>query len=185
MVTLSEQKATESVVAVFETHSEAESAIKDFGERAFDLSTLSIVGRDITSEHSVLGFYSLGDHINYWGKTGAFWGGLWGLLVGAAFLIIPGIGPVVIAGPVVAWVIAALEGAVVIGGLTTLGASLVTFGISKERALKYESSVKAGKFLLIAHGTPDKVRRVIDLLRAQHTEIIETHALSPETAAAV
>jgi len=184
MVTLSEQQPSESVVAVFETHSDAESAVKDLGQGAFDLTTLSIVGRDISSEFTVLGFYSLGHRIHYWGKTSEFWGGLWGLLVGAAFLIIPGIGPVVIAGPVVGWVIAALEGAVVIGGLTTLGASLVTFGISKERALNYESSVKAGKFLLIAHGTPDKIRRAIDLLRGQHTETIERHLLSPEPAAA-
>lgn len=185
MVRLSEQQPSESVVAVFETHSEAESAVKELGQGEFDLTTLSIVGRDMGSEHAVLGLYCLGDRINYWGRMGKFWGGLWGALVGAAFLIIPGIGPVVIAGPVVGWVIAALEGAVVIGGLTTLGASLVTFGISKERALTYESSVKAGKFLLIAHGTPDKVRRAIDLLRVQHTETIERHLLSPEPAAAV
>ena len=50
------------------------------------------------------------------GKWGAFWGGLWGLLFGAAFLIVPGIGPVVAAGSVVDWIIAALEGAVVVGG---------------------------------------------------------------------
>jgi hypothetical protein len=47
--------------------------------------------------------------MKYWGKMGAFWSGLWGLLAGAAFLIIPGVGPVVAAGPVTGWIIGATE----------------------------------------------------------------------------
>jgi len=35
----------------------------------------------------------------YWGKMGAFWGGFWGLLFGSAFFAIPGVGPVLVAGP--------------------------------------------------------------------------------------
>ena len=31
--------------------------------------------------------------MKYWGKTGAFWGGFWGILFGSAFFAIPGIGP--------------------------------------------------------------------------------------------
>jgi hypothetical protein len=60
----------------------------------------------------IVGFYNTGDRIKYWGKWGAFWGGLWGLLFGAAFLIVPGMGPVVAAGSIVAWIIAALEGSI-------------------------------------------------------------------------
>lgn len=52
------------------------------------------------------------------GKRGAFWGGLWGMLVGSAFFLIPGVGPVILAGSTVAWIVGALEGAVVIGGLS-------------------------------------------------------------------
>ena len=60
--------------------------------------------------------------MKYWGKQGAFWGGLWGLLCGAAFFAIPGIGPVLVAGPLVASIIGALEGAIVVGGLSARGA---------------------------------------------------------------
>ena len=50
-------------------------------------------------------------------------GGLWGMLFGAAFFAIPGIG-VLVAGRLVAWIIGALEGAVVVGGLSVIGAGL-------------------------------------------------------------
>ena len=60
-----------------------------------------------------MGLYNTGDRMKHWGKLGAFWGGLWGMLFGAAFFVIPGLGPVLAAGPVVAWIVGALEGAVV------------------------------------------------------------------------
>jgi hypothetical protein len=92
--------------------------------RRFRCEKLSIIGRDYRSEDHVVGFYNTGDRMKYWGKMGAFWGGLWGMLFGAAFLIIPGIGPVIAAGSVVSWIVGALEGAVVVGGLSALGAGL-------------------------------------------------------------
>ena len=68
----------------------------------------------------------------YWGKQGAFWGGLWGMLFGALF-VVPGLGPI-LNGPLVAWVAGALEGAVVLGGLSALGAGLCSIGIPKDSA---------------------------------------------------
>ena len=58
----------------------------------------------------VTGYYNTGDRMKYWGRLGAVWGGFWGLLFGAAFFAIPGIGPVLVAGPLVAWIVGALEG---------------------------------------------------------------------------
>ena len=113
----------------------------------------------------------------YWGKTGAFWGGLWGSLVGAAFLIIPGIGPVVVAGPVASWIIGALEGTIFVGGVSVLGAGLVSVGIPRDSVLKYESSVKAGKFLLILHGTAAEAEKVRDVLNTTPAEMVDLHRL--------
>ena len=87
-----------SVVAVFSQHSTAENAIKELKGGGFDIKKLAVVGRDYQTESDVVGFYNTGDRMKYWGKWGAFWGGLWGLLFGAAFLIVPGIGPIVAAG---------------------------------------------------------------------------------------
>lgn len=79
------------------------------------MKKLSIVGKDYHTEEQVVGYYHTGDRMKYWGKLGAFWGGLWGILLGAAFFWIPGIGPLVVAGPLVYAIIGGLEGAVAIG----------------------------------------------------------------------
>ena len=94
-----------------------------------------------------------------WGKTGAFWGGFWGLLFGSALFVIPGIGPLFAAGPLVAWIVGALEGATVVGGMSALGAGLYGIGIPKDSVLNYETQIKAGKFVVIAHGTRDEVAK--------------------------
>ncbi len=146
-----------SVVAVYRTHEEVEVAVKDLEQAGFDMTKLSIAGRDNhTSEH-VVGYYNTGDRMKAWGKTGAFWGGLWGFMFGALF-VVPGIGPILVAGPLVGWVIGALEGAAVIGGLSALGAALVSAGIPKDSVLKYETELEAGRYVLLAHGTRKDVQ---------------------------
>lgn len=96
---------TNAVVAIYDTHSDAEEAIDELKKSSFDVTKLSVVGKDYHTEEHVVGYYNAGDRIKYWGKMGAFWGGLWGLLVGAAFFWVPGVGPLLVAGPVAAWII--------------------------------------------------------------------------------
>jgi hypothetical protein len=107
-------------------------------------------------EHAV-GYYSTGDRMKYWGKLGAIWGGFWGLLLGSAFFVIPGIGPVLVAGSAVAWIVGVLEGAVVVGGLSAVGAALYSIGIPKDSIVQYETDLKTDKFLLVcawySHGS--------------------------------
>src|ERR1700689_2950816 len=143
---------TNSVVAIYGTHSQAEEAVKELQKSGFDMKKMSIVGKDYHTDEHVVGYYNTGDRMKYWGKMGAFWGGIWGLLFGAAFFVVPGIGPVLVAGPVAAWIVAALEGAAVVGGLSAIGAGLYSIGIPKDSILRYEVALKAAKFLLIAHG---------------------------------
>ena len=123
------------------------------------MQKLSIVGKDYQTEEEVIGYYNTGDRMKAWGKSGAFWGGLWGLLFGSAFFIIPGIGPLLAAGPLVGWIVGALEGAVVVGGLSALGAGLYSIGIPKDSIIEYETQIKAGKFAVITHGTSDEASK--------------------------
>jgi hypothetical protein len=171
-----------SVVAVFSQNSAAENAIKELKDGGFDIKKLAVVGRDYQTEADVVGFYNTGDRMKYWGKWGAFWGGLWGLLFGAAFLIVPGIGPVVAAGSIVDWIIAALEGAIVVGGLSALGAGLYSLVIPKNSVVKYETSIKAGKFVLVAHGTAQEVAKARDMLKTSGAEQIDSYEPSTEVA---
>lgn len=170
-----------SCVAVFGTHFEAEKAIGELQRAGFPITKLSIVGKDYHTEEDVVGYYNTGDRMKSWGKLGAFWGGLWGFLVGAAFFWVPGIGPIAVGGPLVSWIVGALEGAVVIGGLTALGGALYSIGIPKDSILKYENAIVADKFLIVAHGQKEEVekaRRILDEEGAENTEIHRTDALA-------
>jgi len=162
------------VVAVYGTHTDAEAAVKELQRAGIDMHALSIVGKDTHTDERVVGYYNAGDRMKYWGKMGAFWGGLWGLLVGSAFFAIPGIGPILVAGPLVAWMVGALEGAVVVGGLSAIGAGLYSMGIPKDSIVRYEQALKTDKFLLMAHGTPTEVARtkaILDITRADQVTL--------------
>lgn len=164
-----------SIVAVYDTHVEAERAVRELQKSGFPMKKLSIVGRDYHTDEHVVGYYTDGDRIKYWGKMGAFWGGLWGLLVGAAFFWIPGLGPILVGGPLVSWIVTGLEGAILVGGLGALGAGLYSIGIPKESILKYETALQADCFLLLAHGTAEEVSKARDILRTTNASELETH----------
>ena len=164
-----------SIVAIYPSHTAAEAAIKELQQSGFDMKKLSIVGRDYHTDEHVVGYYNVGDRMKYWGKMGAFWGGLWGFLFGSAFFFIPGIGPLVVAGPLVSWIVGALEGAVVVGGLSAVGAGLYSLGIPKDSILQYETAIKAGKFVLIAHGSVDDITHAKEILKRNKPETFEHH----------
>ena len=153
-----------TAVAVYDRHDKAEAAIKALQRAGFDMKQLSIVGKDYHTDEHVVGYYNTGDRMEYWGKLGAFWGGLWGFLFGSAFFWIPGIGPLVVAGPLVSWIVGALEGATIYGGLSALGAGLYSIGIPKDSVLNYETAVKSDKFLVIVHGTREQIATAKDIL---------------------
>lgn len=166
---------TNSVVEVFDTHEQAEKAVKALQEAGVDMKSLSIAGKELHSEEHVVGYYNAGDRMKYWGKVGAFWGGIWGLLFGSALFAIPGIGPILIAGPLVGWIVAALEGAVVVGGVSAIGAGLVSIGIPKDSVIKYEVALKSDKFLLIVHGTQEAVFAARIILDGTDSESQDVH----------
>lgn len=162
-------KHENSMVALFDTHEEAEQAVKKLQKSGFDMKQLSIVGKDYHTDESVVGYYNVGDRMKSWGGTGAFWGGLWGLLFGSAFFMIPVVGPVLVAGPFVAALVGVLEGAVVVGGLGVIGAALADIGIPKDSIVEYETEIKAGKFMLIANGTHIQVEKARETLGVGET----------------
>jgi hypothetical protein len=113
--------------------------------------------------------------MKYWGKVGAFWGGFWGLLLGSAFFWVPGVGPLLVGGPLVLWIVGALEEAVVVGGVTALGAALCSIGIPNNSVVQYETEVKNGKLLLIVHGTYEEVERARELLHQTQSRRTTMH----------
>jgi uncharacterized membrane protein len=165
-----------AVVAIYDTHAGAEEAVKKIQRAGIDMRTLSIIGKDTHTDEHPVGYYNTGDRMKYWGKFGAFWGGFWGLLFGSAFFAIPGIGPVLAAGPVVAWIVAALEGAAVVGGVSALGAGLYSIGIPKDSVIEYEMAIKTDKFFVMVHGTASEVEKARGVLESTDSASVTVHS---------
>jgi hypothetical protein len=165
----------DSIVAIYDSHTGAETAIKALQEAGLDMKKLSIVGKDFHTEEQALGFYTSGDRMKFWGARGAFWGSLWGVLFGGAFFFIPGIGPLIVMGPFVAWIVGALEGATIGGVAGVLAGALTTAGFPKDSAVKYEVEVKAGKYLVLAHGTADMIDKARAILGNTGASQLVTH----------
>jgi hypothetical protein len=90
-------------------------------------------------------------------------------LFGSAFFWVPGLGPIV------SWIVGALEGAIALGGLSAIGAGLYSIGIPKDSILRYESALKTDKFVLIAHGSMEETTRAKEILTRTKPETLEHH----------
>lgn len=165
-----------TVVAIYESHVAAEAALKALQKAGLDMKRLSIIGKDFHTEEHALGFYSSGDRMKFWGTRGAFWGSLWGVLFGSAFFFIPVFGPLVVMGPLVGWLVSALEGAALGGAAGVLAAAFASIGIPDDSIVKYEFDVKAGKFLVLARGTPEMIAHAHVVLGTTGASLLVAHA---------
>lgn len=153
-----------NVVAIYPDHDVAEQAVSKLRDASFDVTKLSIIGKDYHTDEKVVGYYTTGERMKYWGVRGAFWGGIWGLLFGAGFFLVPGVGSVLVAGPLLGALVTGLESAAMVGGLSAIAVGLIHLGVPKEDAIMYESAIIADKFLLIANGTPEELARARHIL---------------------
>jgi len=165
---------------LFNTHIEAEEAIRTLSRCGIDVKKLSLVGKGYHSEEHPIGFYTIGDKVKTWGGMGAFWGGIWGLLLAPAVFFLPGIGLVAFAGPLVSALVGALEGAVVVGGVSALGAALINSGARPDEVIKYESALKADQYVLIVHGNAEELAKAHSVLidTATTPTLTGTHSLA-------
>jgi hypothetical protein len=166
----------DTVVTVFADHAGAETAVKKLAAAGFEMKNLSVVGKGYHSDEKVVGFYNIGDRVKFWGTRGAFWGGFWGLFFGGLFMTIPVVGHVVVLGYLATMAISALESAVMVGGLSALGAALYSIGIPKDSVIQYEAAVKADDFLVMAHGTAAEIARAKAILGTANPSRLDVHA---------
>jgi hypothetical protein len=168
----------DTLIAVFANHEQAERAVKNLAENKFDMKQLSIIGQGYHTEEKVIGFYNTGDRVMFWGKRGAFWGGLWGLFFGGIFLMVPVVGQVMVLGYLATIVASAVEGAVVVGGISALGAALSGIGVPKDSVLQYETALTADDFLVSAHGSAAELARARTILAGFDPSSLELHPAS-------
>ena len=175
---------TDTVIAVFPDHDAAETAIKKLTSAGFEMKNLSVVGKGYHTDEKVVGFYNVGDRVKFWGTRGAFWGGFWGLFFGGLFMTIPFVGHVVVLGYLATVAIAGIEHALVVGGLSALGAALYSIGIPKDSVLQYETVVKSDSLLVMAHGTAAEMARAKTILKTVNPSRLDAHPAVKAAAAA-
>jgi len=165
-----------STVAIFDSMSQVEEAIGLLVDGGIKRHKISVVTQSLETETKIHGFMTRGDAINEGVETGAWTGGIFGLLVGAAFVWFPGFGTLLIAGPLAATGLGTLEGVGVgaVGG--GLVGALLGNAVEKRHIPKYEEAIKGGKFLLIVKGSTEDVQQAMHILERQPGEV-GMHAL--------
>jgi hypothetical protein len=164
-----------SVVGIYPHLDVAEEAVRQLGQGGFPIQHVSVIAKDLGSEKKIHGYVTSCDVAKSSARGGAWVGGIFGLLVGAAFLWVPGVGPLVVAGSLTSVLLGGLEGAVAGAAVSGVLGWLVSLGISKQHILKYEESVKAGKYLVIAHGSPDEVKKARQILEGTRPAELNLH----------
>jgi hypothetical protein len=144
-------------------------------QAGFDMKTLSVVGQGFHTEEKVLGFYNTGDRVKFWGTRGAYWGAFWGIFLSGVHVATPVVGTVIVLGYLTAAVISAIEGVIVFGGLSAIGAALYSIGIPKNSVVDYEAAVKADNFLVLAHGATADMARAKAILSPANALRVESH----------
>ena len=168
-----------SVVGVYDAMNKAEDAIRQLDRASFPITQVSIVAQNLVSEKEVHGFITAGDVAKGVAGTGAWLGGLFGLLLGAGFLWVPGFGPLIVAGPLAAALLGGVEGAAVGAAGGGLLGGLFGWGVSRRHIVKYEEQLRGGKYLVIVHGSDEQVEQARRILEVTQPTELNVHADEP------
>jgi heat induced stress protein YflT len=160
-----------AVIGVFADLDSAQAAVERLAAAGFPIDHISILGKDLQSETRLNGYVTTGDIAGPSAATGAWVGGLFGLLAGSALLFVPGAGPLIVLGPLAAAAIGAVQGALLGGGV---GAILGHF-VEKQHIPKYEQLVKAGSYLVVVHGAEQDVARAQQVLTDAGGSDVQRH----------
>jgi uncharacterized membrane protein len=163
------------LVAVYPDEEKADAVVKALIDKDYQMDLISVLGKMHAVGDDALGIYNLNadERMKAWGKQGAFWGGLWGALAGAAgFFVIPGIGAVAVAGFIVeAFVGGAVAGAGIMAGAGALSQLAVAFhrtGIPEEKIEALHKAIEDGKYVVMLRGAESEVEQWRDVLEAGH-----------------
>lgn len=161
-----EERVVPTTIGVFNSHHQAERAVEALHDEGFTEDEISVIAKDTRGGDSQNdgGMDSVADGMAWGGGLGA----LGGLLAGIGALTIPGIGPIVAAGPLAA----TLSGAVA-GGI---GGGLLDMGIPEDRGREYEEDVKQGRILCIVEtDDEDRSEDAVRILQESGADDVETH----------
>lgn len=165
----------DAVIAVFAHHETADLAVRRLVAAGCDKASLSVVGRGCHTAQEAIAFHAKGDCPSFLGPRGAFWGGLWGLFFGGLLLTFPGVGIVIVIGYLAATTALAVENETVADEVGLLGTLLAGMTVSPGSAALYETALKAGGFLVMAHGSAEEVAHANTVLSGARPLIMNSH----------
>ena len=152
------------VAGIFSDREQALRAVERLIDEGYPMDRISVLGKGGGMGDDMLGitYHHVGERMKAWGEQGAFWGALWGLLAGATGLfVVPGLGALMAAGPLVEAIAGAIAGAAIAGGamagaaaLTELATVLHRAGIPEEYLDRLEAAVREGHVLVLLHAEP-------------------------------
>lgn len=161
---------TKTIVGLFDTFAEAQTVVQDLVDGGFDRSRISVVANDAQGEYASYANNS-GEHSNAadgagaGAVTGTVAGGVLGLLVGVGALAIPGIGPVLAAGPLAAALGSTALGAGIGAAAGGLLGGLIGAGVPEEDANYYAEGVRRGGSLVTVSSSDDMAERAYDIMQ--------------------
>ncbi|MCZ2291313.1 MAG: DUF1269 domain-containing protein [Burkholderiales bacterium] len=152
------------VIALFPTHAAADDAVRRLGAADVPLAAVSVIGKDSHGDEHPFAYFNVGERAKFYGKRGAFWGGLAGMLLGSGFFFVPAVGSILVLGPLASTIVGGLEGAALAGGASALVGALTTVGLPGDTVQHYETAIKDGQFLVSVHANRDQTQRISGLL---------------------
>ena len=164
---------SKSVFCIATTHSQAETIVRGLQSHGFADSEISVLLPDTAGAHDVghVKNTKAPEGTATGAATGGVAGGVLGLLAGIGALAIPGVGPFIAAGPIMAALSGAALGATA-GGIV---GGLIGLGIPEFEAKRYEEKLKKGNYLISVHAANgDQETRAKDVFKAAKAEDIAT-----------
>lgn len=173
-----------SVFCIANSHAQAEQIVERLQTSGFNSSEISVLLPDTEGKHDIghVKATKAPEGATTGAATGGVTGGVLGLLAGIGALAIPGVGPFIAAGPIMA----ALSGAAI--GATTGGVvgGLIGLGIPEIEAKRYEGKLRDGNYLIAVHAHDgDEVDRAKEIFKAANAEDITSSSMSKTPAATV
>ncbi len=167
----------EVIVASYRNHADAEAAVRRLYDGGLPIDRISIIGRGFETHEDIQGFYRPADAALAGAEEGAWLGGLFGLMLGATgFFVFPIIGGLMVLGPLAGMIAGAVGGA----GVGALSNGLVTAGIPRDQALKYQERLQTGEFLVVVHGGADVTDRAHTILESTGQIHLQSHGAMPD-----
>ena len=162
----------QAVVATYRSHTDAEQAVRRLSEGGLPINLISIIGRNFETREDVQGFYRPADAALDGAGTGAWYGGLFGLMLGAmGFFVFPVVGALMVMGPLSGMIAGAIGGA----GVGALINGLIASGVPRDQALKYQERLQAGEFLVVVHGSTGETMRAHEMLEDTAQTHLQAH----------